>query len=139
MKLLTAVNNTVSLDLLRTSNRGRVAVNGNECPSVFPVRYSVDGNTIVFQANSALLDEIDLAGSVTFQADGFDYERNCAWSVTACGSADGLRELGRLEIPVGFSAGEPDPWSGGNASRWLRIAPLRVDGVLAGEDILDIT
>lgn len=77
----------VCLRLLATVQVGRLIYTAGALPAVEPVRFVVDGETVVFRATYA--DKITSLGEdpvVAFQADEFDPDTAAGWSVTAVGT-----------------------------------------------------
>lgn len=117
------------LDLLASVPIGRVALTLNALPIIFPVNYTLIGDSAVFGAmsGSALSKAAD--GAVTaFQADSYDPENRTGWTVLAIGRALHVRDaetLGRLELDEKL----PEPWAiGESAERYFQIDLSGVSG-----------
>lgn len=105
---------------------GRVAVLVDARPQVFPVNYAMDGDDIVFRTDPGTkLHAIDDVGSVAFEIDGVDLERQTGWSVQVIGRArwvNNPEQVRRLrELPL-------VPWAHGEKSNFVRIIPMSTSG-----------
>jgi nitroimidazol reductase NimA-like FMN-containing flavoprotein (pyridoxamine 5'-phosphate oxidase superfamily) len=105
---------------------GRVAVLVDGRPQIFPVNYAMDHENVIFRTDRGTkLHAIDDVGSVAFEIDGVDLERETGWSVQVIGQAqwvkdpEQLRRLGELPLV---------PWAHGEKSNFIRIIPRVVTG-----------
>ena len=105
---------------------GRVAVLVDGRPQIFPVNYAMDDDDVVFRTDPGTkLHAIDEVGSVAFEIDGVDLERETGWSVVVIGQAswvtrpDHLERLRRLPLV---------PWAHGEKSTFVRIIPRTITG-----------
>ncbi len=112
--------------LLREADVGRLAVNVEGRPDIFPINHVVDHETVLFKT----LAGTKLAGaahgqSVAFEVDGYDAWTGDAWSVVVKGRA------AELETAEGVARADDLPlfawWTLPNA-RWVRIYADDVSG-----------
>jgi hypothetical protein len=78
------------LSLLSRTNIGRIGLVIGPLPFVYPVRYGVEKGHIVFgvsfnEVAAALNDAV-----VALQADGFEEDQGCHWTVLAIGPASAM-------------------------------------------------
>ncbi|MFA1547300.1 pyridoxamine 5'-phosphate oxidase family protein [Actinomadura chokoriensis] len=108
---------------------GRVAFDDGEGPTVIPVNYAADGDTVIFRTSSSgrlnrsLLTTV-IGGEVrmAFQVDRFDEADHVGWSVLLRGGAHPLSEEEKEK------AARVDPWPGGDREAWFRLRALEVSG-----------
>ena len=122
----TVLSTEDSLDLLRASEVGRLAVSITNHPDIFPVNHVVDHGTIVFRtAEGTKLAAAVLGRGVAFEVDGYDEATGQAWSVVVKGHAaeiERLVELGdALDLPL-------SPWHASPKHRFVRIEPVDISG-----------
>lgn len=117
------------LDLLATVPIGRVGLTLNALPVIFPVNFTLSGDSVIFgsMAGSTLSRATDGAVAA-FQADSYDPANRSGWTVMAVGQALHIRDaetLGRLELE-----GElPEPWALGElGERYFQITLSGVSG-----------
>ncbi len=111
--------------LLERSALGRLAVVLDGQPLIFPVNFTVDGNTIVLRTDVGTKLHGARNGPVAFECDGSDAVYHTGWSVLATGVAEEVRDRAEVEhlehLPLG-------PWCPGPHSTWLRIRPTTLTG-----------
>lgn len=121
--------------LLATQEIGRLAVNAEHHPLVFPVTYALDGTTIVIRtAPGTKLAAADHA-NVTFEVDEIDRRTRSGWSVLVRGVAEEVGAGHRAELVARTEATGVQPWAPGEHGRWLRLIPTSVTGrrIVPGE------
>src|SRR6476659_864500 len=79
------------VSLLGRSSLGRLAVVCEGAPLVFPVNFTLDGETIVFRTDAGTKLYGARAGRVAFECDGIDSVYHTGWSVVATGRAEEVR------------------------------------------------
>ena len=114
------------LDLLRTSDVGRLAVSVTNLPDIFPINYVVDRGTIVFRTpEGTKLAAAVLGRGVAFEVDGVDKAAGEAWSVVIKGHAIEIERaqeiFDALDLPL-FS------WHAAPMHRFVRIEPVDISG-----------
>jgi nitroimidazol reductase NimA-like FMN-containing flavoprotein (pyridoxamine 5'-phosphate oxidase superfamily) len=114
------------LQLLRSTDVGRVAVVDAGHPVIFPVNYAVHGETIAFRsAEGTKFDATLKGGPVSFEIDDADRHTRVAWSVIVTGWArvattpSQIAELEALELRS---------WSEHHKDNWIVIHPERISG-----------
>lgn len=112
--------------LLRAEVVGRVAVVIGSQPMIFPVNYTLAGETIVFRTDEGT----KLAGMrptfrVAFEIDGIDPTYHTGWSVLVSGYGREIVDRHELDalatLPV-------RPWAPGPRDHWVRIEPITATG-----------
>lgn len=117
------------LDLLASVPIGRVALTLKALPIIFPVNYTLVGDSAVFGAMSGSPLSTAADGAVTaFQADSYDPENRTGWTVLAIGRALQITDaetLGQLDLDEKL----PEPWAiGESGERYFRIDLSGVSG-----------
>lgn len=114
------------LQLLEGQSIGRVAVNDEGGPVVFPVNYAMDSGTVVFRTGmGSKLAATDQRADAAFQVDEFDLELGTGWSVLVRGrlvevtSGDEVDRLAQLPLA---------PMAGGDRQHFVRVMPRGVSG-----------
>ncbi len=111
--------------LIGTRGVGRIALNAEPGPAVFPVNYAVDARTIVYRTAPRAAAPPDGA-KVSFQVDHIDDHLRQGWSCLILGEArhvDDPAESERLSALPGTT-----PWAGGHRALWVRIRPDEITG-----------
>lgn len=111
---------------LRNHGVGRLVVNVGTQPDIFPVNYTLDGETIVVRtAEGTKLAAAVMGGKVAFEIDAIDEDGRVGWSVVVHGEAHESKSLDEVmhdeTLPV-------DPWAAGDKNRVVRITPTEITG-----------
>jgi len=116
------------LELLRSSNVGRIVFTSSALPAIMPVNYVLDGDAIVFRtsAGSRLATATDGA-VVAFEVDEIDEFQRTGWSVVVVGVADAVREVGAM---VRMQQLNLVSWVPGVRAHYVRIVPAQITGRL---------
>jgi nitroimidazol reductase NimA-like FMN-containing flavoprotein (pyridoxamine 5'-phosphate oxidase superfamily) len=123
------------LALLATQQIGRLGVNAQHYPLIFPVNYAMDREVIVIRTDPGTkLTEAPHA-NVTFEVDEIDQLRRTGWSVLVRGVAEEVTASHRAELIRSTLSTGVEPWAPGEHGHWLRIIPTSITGrrVIAGE------
>jgi nitroimidazol reductase NimA-like FMN-containing flavoprotein (pyridoxamine 5'-phosphate oxidase superfamily) len=92
-------------DLLRAGGIGRVGVSVGALPAIFPVRYHLVDDDIVFAAARDPF-KASLAGTViAFEADAFDPDHTTGWSVLVVGRVESSADAGTTRVPSDHISG----------------------------------
>nr|WP_239524118.1 pyridoxamine 5'-phosphate oxidase family protein [Geodermatophilus normandii] len=121
--------------LLAGQEIGRLAVNAEHHPLVFPVNYAMDGTTVVIRtAPGTKLAAADHA-NVTFEVDEIDRRTRSGWSVLVRAVAEEVGPEHRAGIVARTEATGVTPWAPGEHGHWLRLIPTSVTGrrIVPGE------
>ena len=111
---------------LHHADVGRVATSVRDRPSIYPINFVVDRETIVFRtAAGTKLSEAVLGRTVAFEADGYDADAGEAWSVLIQGRAF---EIERPHDVVDALALPLFPWHAAPKQHFVRIEPDEVSG-----------
>jgi nitroimidazol reductase NimA-like FMN-containing flavoprotein (pyridoxamine 5'-phosphate oxidase superfamily) len=114
--------------LLGTQEIGRLGVNAEHYPLVFPVNYALDAGVIVIRTSTGTkLTAADHA-NVTFEVDEIDRRSRTGWSVLVRGLAEEVTSAHREELIRRTKATEVSPWAPGEHGHWLRLIPHHVTG-----------
>ena len=115
------------LERLASVPVGRIGFHADGEMVVLPVNYVVDGQDVVFRTASG--SKLAAAGDhdpVAFEADDYDPQTRCGWSVVVSGQAETvyedalIRRLSRLDL---------HPWATAvDRPFWIRIRPTSVTG-----------
>ena len=105
---------------------GRVAFVSDGIPTILPVNYRVDGESIVYRTRPGRkLAAVVHGAQFAFEVDDVDVAWQSGWSVLAQGRSelvtarDAIRRLENLGLR---------PWAPGVRDQWVRLRPLRVSG-----------
>ena len=114
------------LDLLATQDFGRLAINDDGGPLVFPVNYAVEGGTVTFRTTMGTkLAAADEHATVSFQVDRFDPEEGVGWSVLVRGR---LHEVVRGDELDRLADLDLQPFAGGRRAHWVRVMARSMTG-----------
>jgi nitroimidazol reductase NimA-like FMN-containing flavoprotein (pyridoxamine 5'-phosphate oxidase superfamily) len=124
---VSALDRDQCLRLLAGDEVGRLVVIAGTTPTIFPVNYALDGDTIVFRTDPGTKLAHGPRARASFEVDSFDYDRRAGWSVVASGR---LEEVTQYDAAVFDRVrGLPiEPWTGGDKMHWMRLIPDRVTG-----------
>ena len=115
------------LRLLAADVIGRLAVVVGGSPSIFPVNYVLDEESIVFRTDAGTKLDHGPRSQACFEIDSFDRDSRTGWSVVVAGR---LEEVTRFQsatlqrvrdLPI-------DPWAGGEKAHWMRLVSNWVTG-----------
>lgn len=116
----------VCWERLRRTSIGRLGVQHDDRPAIYPINYVVDGESIVFRTRpDSKIVEAPLLERVAFEIDGFDSGQGRAWSVLIKGFGrfvDSVPEIENVDaLPL-------HGWVNADRSAWVRIIPVEVTG-----------
>ncbi|XUM03044.1 helix-turn-helix domain-containing protein [Streptomyces venezuelae ATCC 10712] len=114
--------------LLDDHGVGRVALEGQDGPVLFPVNYRVVDREIVFMtaADSALVRASAGGTEIAFEQDRLDEAFSQGWSVLVVGTAREVPDGGGASGPG--EVARPGPWAGGGRETVVTLSPRRVTG-----------
>lgn len=121
--------------LLATEEIGRLGVNAEHYPLIFPVNYALDGSVIVIRTDPGTrLSTADHA-NVTFEVDQIDRRTRTGWSVLVRGVAETLTHQHGADLIERSHASGVQPWAPGDHGQWMRLIPQAISGrrIVAGE------
>jgi nitroimidazol reductase NimA-like FMN-containing flavoprotein (pyridoxamine 5'-phosphate oxidase superfamily) len=112
--------------LVGTMPVGRIALQGDRGPDIFPVNFALDGETIVFRTERGTkLSRLTDGADVAFEVDGIDVDSQSGWSVVLKGHAHQIRDPDELaalaKLPLRY-------WAPGLKPHWIRVVPRDVTG-----------
>lgn len=120
------LSEAICWERLRRTSIGRLGVNHDDRPAIYPINYLVDGESIVFRTRpDSKIGNAPLLERVAFEIDGFEPAQGDAWSVLIKGFArfvDGEQEIENADkLPL-------YPWVDADRSAWVRIIPVEITG-----------
>jgi nitroimidazol reductase NimA-like FMN-containing flavoprotein (pyridoxamine 5'-phosphate oxidase superfamily) len=114
--------------LLATEQIGRLGVNAEHYPLIFPVNYALDGSVIVIRTDlGTKLTAADHA-NVTFEVDQIDKHTRAGWSVLVRGLAEAVTKEHGAELVERTRASGVEPWAPGDHGHWMRLIPQGISG-----------
>ncbi|MEU6879153.1 pyridoxamine 5'-phosphate oxidase family protein [Streptomyces sp. NPDC046712] len=115
-------------ELLDGHGVGRVAVEGQDGPAVFPVNYQVvDGEIVFMTAADSSLSRASASGAeVAFEEDRLDEAFSQGWSVLVVGPVHTVSD--ETSVRRIKDAGRPEPWAGDGRDTLVTLSPRRVTG-----------
>ncbi|MGR7027803.1 pyridoxamine 5'-phosphate oxidase family protein [Geodermatophilus sp. URMC 62] len=121
--------------LLAGHEIGRLAVNAEHHPLVFPVNYAMDGTTIVIRTSPGTKLAAADHANVTFEVDDIDRRTRSGWSVLVRGVAEEVGSEHRADLVARTHATGVQPWAPGEHGSWLRLITTSITGrrIVPGE------
>ena len=121
--------------LLATQELGRIGVNAEHYPLIFPVNFALDGTTVVLRTSPGTILRAASHANVTFEVDEIDRRTRSGWSVLVRGSAEEVDEQHRTELIARTLATGVQPWAPGDRGNWLRLIAHDISGrrIVPGE------
>ncbi|MCE3555143.1 pyridoxamine 5'-phosphate oxidase family protein [Pseudonocardia sp. RS11V-5] len=114
--------------LLAAEQIGRLGVNAEHYPLIFPVNYALDGSVLVIRTHPGTkLTAADHA-NVTFEVDQIDKQTRSGWSVLVRGLAEALTSEHGARLVERTLASGVEPWAPGDHGRWMRLIPQDISG-----------
>ncbi len=114
--------------LLGTQQIGRLGVNAENYPLIFPVNYALDHGVIVIRTGTGTKLSKASHANVTFEVDDIDARTRSGWSVLVRGLAEEVTAEHREELIERTRAADPHPWAPGEHGHWLRLIPHAISG-----------
>ena len=121
--------------LLATQQIGRLGVNAEHYPLIFPVNYALDQCVVVVRTHPGTKLAAADHANVTFEVDHIDPISRSGWSVLIRGLAEEVTGAHRAELIERTHATGVKPWAPGEHGHWVRIIPHDVSGrrIVPGE------
>jgi nitroimidazol reductase NimA-like FMN-containing flavoprotein (pyridoxamine 5'-phosphate oxidase superfamily) len=114
--------------LLAGHEIGRLSVNAEHYPLVFPVNYALDHDVIIIRTHAGTMLDAAAHANVTFEVDEIDRRSRSGWSVLVRGLAEELSSAHRGELIERTTHSGVEPWAPGEHERWMRIIPQGITG-----------
>jgi uncharacterized protein len=115
------------VQLLELHDLGRVALQVDDQPEVFPVNYATDGKIVVFRtARGSKLDQAT-ERRIAFEVDDWDPHTGVAWSVMLKGVAEEVKH-GSDPFTAALRARPVTPLAPGERDLLLAIYPAEISG-----------
>jgi uncharacterized protein len=121
--------------LLATQELGRIGVNAEHHPLIFPVNYALDGTTVVIRTHAGTILRAAEHANVAFEVDEIDGHTRSGWSVLVRGQAEEVGPAHRDDLVARTRAAGAQPWAPGDKGHWLRLIPHDISGrrIVPGE------
>ena len=121
--------------LLASHEVGRLGVNAEHHPLIFPVNYGMDGTTIEIRTSPGTKLSAAEHANVSFEVDDIDRRTRSGWSVLVRGQAEEVGPEHRAELVERTRSTGVQPWAPGEHGSWVRIIPHEVTGrrIVPGE------
>ncbi|TWF75152.1 hypothetical protein FHX44_111036 [Pseudonocardia hierapolitana] len=114
--------------LLATQQIGRLGVNAEHYPLIFPVNYALERDVIVMRmAPGTKLTAADHA-NVAFEVDEIDQHTRSGWSVLVRGLAEEVTPAHRAELIARTQGTGLTTWAPGEHGHWVRLIPQAISG-----------
>lgn len=112
--------------LLAAHSFGRITVNDERGPVIFPVNYALDSGTVVLRTTEGTkLDAAVRGAPATFEIDHVDERQRTGWSVVVRGRAveiEGFEDIQRARsLPL-------TPFAGGDREHFVRLLSAEITG-----------
>lgn len=105
------------LQLLGQVPIGRIALSINALPAIYPVNFELLGESVFFGAMAGSRLALAINGNiVAFQADSYDLDQHCGWTVMGVGHSKRVDVADDLQRLV---SGVPEPWVLGHTAAQL--------------------
>ncbi len=115
------------LTRMATQRLGRLGVVVDGVPLVLPMRFAMEGETVVLQTNQGAKVLHAPLTSVSFEVDHVDWEKGEGWSVLVQGIGEDI-SAAIDERSEALRSLAVDSWAPPPADRWLKIIPRRITG-----------
>jgi nitroimidazol reductase NimA-like FMN-containing flavoprotein (pyridoxamine 5'-phosphate oxidase superfamily) len=115
-------------ELLATSQIGRLGINAEHYPLIFPVNYALDHEVVIIRSGPGTKLTHASHGNVTFEVDEIDQHHRSGWSVLVRGLAEELTPHHRAALIERTKTAAVEPWAPGEHGHWLRLIPHAVSG-----------
>ena len=113
-------------ELLGAGVVGRLALVVDGHPEIFPLNYVLDRRTIVFRsAGGTKLWGAKAARPAALEIDGYDPERQEAWSVVLRGDTELISSQEEKDV---VDALRLEPWQPGDKGNYIRLTPQALTG-----------
>lgn len=121
--------------LLGSHEVGRLGVNAEHYPLIFPVNYAMDGTTIVIRTSPGTKLTAASHANITFEVDDIDRHTRSGWSVLVRGLAEEVADRHRIDLVERTKASGVQPWAPGEHGNWIRLIPQHISGrrIVPGE------
>jgi nitroimidazol reductase NimA-like FMN-containing flavoprotein (pyridoxamine 5'-phosphate oxidase superfamily) len=132
---LQVLSDEACYQLLATQQIGRLGVNAEHYPLIFPVNYALDHGVIVIRTDTGTKLAAADHANVTFEVDHIDQQTRSGWSVLVRGLAEEVTSEHRTELVERTKASGVEPWAPGDRGHWIRLIPQDISGrrIVPGE------
>jgi nitroimidazol reductase NimA-like FMN-containing flavoprotein (pyridoxamine 5'-phosphate oxidase superfamily) len=115
-------------ELLETQQIGRLGVNAEHYPLIYPVNYAMDRGVIVMRMGAGTKLVAANHANVTFEVDDIDSRTRSGWSVLVRGLGEEVTPAHRDELIARTRAAGVEPWAPGEHGHWVRLIPQGISG-----------
>jgi nitroimidazol reductase NimA-like FMN-containing flavoprotein (pyridoxamine 5'-phosphate oxidase superfamily) len=121
--------------LLASQQIGRLGVNAEHYPLIYPVNYGLDNGVIVIRTRAGTKLAAADHANVTFEVDEIDQRTRSGWSVLVRGLAEEVTSDHRADLVRRTTGSGVTPWAPGDHGHWLRLIPQDISGrrIVPGE------
>ena len=114
--------------LIAGQQLGRLGVNADQQPLIFPVNFLMDGSVVVIRTDPGTKLSAAANAPVTFEVDAIDQQHRSGWSVLIRGRAEEVTGEERAALIERAGASSVQPWAPGEHGHWLRLVAEHVTG-----------
>jgi uncharacterized protein len=114
--------------LLATQQIGRLGVNAEHYPLIFPVNYALDHGVIVIRMGAGTKLAATHHANVTFEVDDIDQRTRSGWSVLVRGRAEKITPTPHDGFVARTQAAGVAPWAPGEHGYRVRLTPHGISG-----------
>ena len=114
--------------LLSTQQIGRLGVNAEHYPLIYPVNYALEHDVIVLRMAPGTKLAAAEHANVTFEVDEIDQRTRSGWSVLVRGLAEEVTPEHRAELAARTEATGLTAWAPGDHGHWVRLIPQAISG-----------
>lgn len=112
---------------MRSHEFGRLAMNIDGDPVIFPVNYVIDGDTVAMRTDPGSAIEASIMERVAFEVDHVDPESGEGWSVVIRGIARQITDA--IDAPSEHTRMlRFVPWAPGPKPEWIKIMDTAITG-----------
>ena len=125
--VLSRLNRSECLRLLRCHQVGRLATTVDGGPMIFPVNYAMDGDAVAVRTDAGSGIDGSILRRVAFEVDHINPEAHEGWSVVVQGVARDITDA--LDPPSAHTRALPlSPWAPGFKTTWIKILDPTITG-----------
>jgi nitroimidazol reductase NimA-like FMN-containing flavoprotein (pyridoxamine 5'-phosphate oxidase superfamily) len=114
--------------LLATQQIGRLGVNAEHYPLIFPVNYALEHDVIVLRMAPGTKLTAAQHANVAFEVDEIDQRTRSGWSVLVRGLAEEITPAHRAELVARTEGTGLTTWAPGEHGHWVRLIPQGISG-----------
>ena len=116
------------IELLASSEVGRLVVVEGGRPLIFPVNYAKDGDAPLFRTAAGTKLWSSTRSPVAFEVDEVNVETQSGWSVIVHGVAQEITAFDSADLQGRVFGLAVHPWAAGDKPVFVRVAPRLITG-----------